>query len=154
MLFECPRYHQYHSGVVDCYRSMRSFERLTLNVRSKIHDLCAHGALCLAPERAPLFGPLCNIVILIDEEFQTGREEPRDRCTPDERHPTPGCRGPGKRVASSSPLQRLITFLPRGERVCQNCTWGRYGACNMVATYRWTKTSQQMNRNNPPLSPQ
>jgi hypothetical protein len=26
------------SGVVDCYRSMRSFERLTLNVRSKIQD--------------------------------------------------------------------------------------------------------------------
>ena len=27
-------------------------------------DLCAHGALCLAPERAPLLGPLCNLVIL------------------------------------------------------------------------------------------
>ena len=31
--FFCP-----WSGVVDCYRSMRSFERLTLNVRSKIQD--------------------------------------------------------------------------------------------------------------------
>ena len=39
-------------GVVDCYRSMRSFERLTLNVRSKIQDLpCAYSLTPLAAQQ-------------------------------------------------------------------------------------------------------